>query len=158
MSAVPQKGGPPLPSIPGQRYLPAASVAGQGADQMAFGAGIGAGPPGGMPGPGMAAPQAGPSRPVTLDDATAAFQAVSGIQGRVFLVGEIVSQGQSSGLIEVAVTNPADRQTLSDALPQYQLSFHVVRAEPTEPHVEVTPGSVPSRGGGAAPAAQLVGV
>jgi hypothetical protein len=71
------------------------------------------------------------------------------VQGRVFLVGEIVAQQQTSGDIEVALTEGADRATLASGLPQFRgrLVFHSVEAEPSEPHVEVTPGAPAQPGG-----------
>jgi hypothetical protein len=74
---------------------------------------------------------------------------VRNIAGRVFLVGEIVQTGSAADDIEVALTNPADRQALADGLPQYAglLAFHSVEAEPTEPYIEVTPGVEPVAGG-----------
>lgn len=83
-----------------------------------------------------------------LSEAIQAFQGLTDIQGRVFLVGQIVQAGQSND-IEIAVTEPSDRQKISQQLPQYsgQLVFHGVSAEPSEPHVEVTPGVVAKPGG-----------
>ncbi len=92
---------------------------------------------------------------VSLPQAVAQFQAVQGIQGRVFLVGEIVQAGQTSGEVEVAITNSDDRQPLSAAVP-WQLVFHVVPDEPSEPHVEVTPGESPTPGGSLDQASALV--
>jgi hypothetical protein len=62
----------------------------------------------------------------------------------VFLVGEIV-QGQTDDNLEVAVTEPADKQTLADGLPQYagRLSFTTVSGEPRERFVEVSAGATP---------------
>jgi hypothetical protein len=105
--------------------------------------------------PGPPAPPAPGAQPgggtVTLSDAVTAFQGVQGVQGRVFLVGEIVAQQQASGDIEVALTEGGDRATLAAGLPQFagRLVFHSVDGEPSEPHVEVTPGA-----SGGAPAAQ----
>ena len=98
-------------------------------------------------GPG-AAGLSGP-KAVTLDEAVAAFQTVADVQGRVFLVGEIVTQGQTVDDIEVAVTVAADKQTISAALPEFagMLFFVDVEAEPREQFIEVTPGSDPSQGG-----------
>lgn len=102
-------------------------------------------PGGGAPEPQPAAPQAQPAGggTITLTDAVAAFQAVQGVTGRVFLVGGIVVQQQTSGDIEVALTEGSDRQVLAAGLPDFRgrLVFHSVEAEPTEPHVEVTPGA-----------------
>lgn len=134
--------GPIAPGAPGQAMSPAMRLP------------AGSPPPAAMasPTPASAASQGGT---VSLEQATAAFQAVPGIKGRVFLVGEIVQAGQTSGEIEVAITNPDDRQPLSASLP-YQLVFHIVQNEPVEPHVEVTPGATPNPGGSADAASQLV--
>jgi hypothetical protein len=66
------------------------------------------------------------------------------VQGRVFLVGEIVERGETNGDIEVALTAD-DRQAIAAGVPQYaaRLVFHHVQGEPQEKHVEVTPGKVP---------------
>lgn len=84
-----------------------------------------------------------------MEAATAAFQQVQGLRGRVFLVGEIADRGQTSTDIEVAVTDADDRQTLTDALDEYRgrLIFHLITGEPGEKFVEVTPGA-PSQLGG----------
>lgn len=96
-------------------------------------------------------PQAaqGQAQGVTLNEAAAAFQQVQGIQGRVFLVGQIVATGKTNGDIEVALTSGADRGTLSAGLPQYagRLVFHSVANEPNEAFVECTPGRPIQRGG-----------
>jgi hypothetical protein len=72
----------------------------------------------------------------------AAFQLVE-VSGRVFLVGEIVERGEVRNNIDVAVTDPTDRQVLVTALPQYQgrLVFVLVDGEPREANIEVTPGA-----------------
>ena len=95
----------------------------------------------GVPAPGEAAPQS--SDVITLDEAVQALQAVQSA-GRVFLVGEIV-EGQTDDDLEVAVTDPSDRETIAQSLPQYQgrLSFTVVKGEPRERFVEVTAGATP---------------
>jgi hypothetical protein len=86
---------------------------------------------------------------VTLDEAVKSFQALDGIRGRVFLVGAIVQESETSDNIEVALTDSSDKQTINDGLPVYagRLTFHTVNKEPVEPHVEVTPGAVPQQAG-----------
>lgn len=115
--------------------------------------------PPGSPMPDQGGQQATPppsgGSTVSLPQAVAAFQAIPGIKGRVFLVGEIVQAGQTAGEIEVAVTNPDDRQQIAATVP-WQVHFHVVPGEPTEPHVEVTPGAEPKPGGSLDAAAALV--
>lgn len=127
-------GGPPVgpiaPGAPGQAISPALAL-----------------PPGSPP-PGQAPPGAAPSAPnppqgngVKLPDVV---QALSGVQfsGRVYLVGEIVQQGQTSGDIEFALTDQSDQSAVQQALPQYaaQLVFHIVKGKPSEPSVEVGQG------------------
>ena len=98
----------------------------------------GAAPPGPAPGGGMGG--------ITLDRAVAAFQALQGISGKLYLVGEIVDTGATPDAVEVAVTDPADRQIVADGV-GLPVRVHVVPGEPQEPFVEVTPGSEPRTGG-----------
>ena len=123
--------GPIAPGAPGQAFAPALAL-----------------PPGSpVPQPAGGAAPAPSSAPqgISLDAAIQDFQNVQGVTGRVFLVGEIVQAGQTQDDIEVAITDGSDRQVLIDGLPQYAgiLHIHSVAAEPTEPHVEVTPGAEP---------------
>lgn len=124
--------GPIIPGAPGQAFSPALKL-----------------PPGSPPPAGMAAPPAQGAGGIPLDEAVAAFQSLQGIQGRVFLIGEIVQTGQATDDIEVAITVPQDRQVLADGLPQYagMLAFRGVEAEPEEQFIEVTPGAEPVQGG-----------
>lgn len=110
--------------------------------------------PGGAP-PLPAAPaevgaeiDTGEDNAISLDEAIGAFQGVD-VSGRVWLVGEIVQTGVTRQDIEVDVTDPSDRQTLADELPQYRgrLFFRVIETEPEEPFVEVTPGADTTPGG-----------
>lgn len=103
-----------------------------------------------------AAPGAGAGNLVTLDQAIPALLAVEGVQGQVFLVGEIVDRGETDDTVEIAVTNGADRQVIQPAVP-FPVSFQVVEGEPAEEFVEVTPGSDP-RTGGAEPDLAALGV
>jgi len=84
---------------------------------------------------------------ITLDRAVAAFGALQGIRGKVYLVGEIVDTGTTPDAVEVAVTDAADRQVIADGV-GLPVRIHVVPGEPSEPFVEVTPGSEPRVGGG----------
>lgn len=109
-----------------------------------------AGPPGpGGHAPGPAAPTSpsagAPAGGITLQQAQTDFLGVQGVQGKVWLIGEIVQQGGTQGPVEVAITNPADKEVLTKGLPQYQLSFKVVQGEPQEQSVEVTPGTQPQQ-------------
>jgi hypothetical protein len=151
-------------SLPAAGASPAGAAAGGGgAGGIPFGP-IAPGAPGQVGAPALflppGSPQPEPSVPpgapqtaaggVVLDEAVTAFQSLQGVSGRVFLVGEIVQAGQTEDDIEVAVTEPGDRQVIADGLPQYAglLHFHHVEAEPVEPHIEVTPGAEPTQGGG----------
>jgi hypothetical protein len=103
-----------------------------------------AAPPGQAPAPPSGDAGAGAGE-ILLDQAVAAFQNVQA-QGRVFLVGEIVAEGKTAEEVEVAVTDPADRQTIAAAVP-FETAFTVVEDVPDEKYVEVTPGSQPLPGG-----------
>lgn len=61
-------------------------------------------------------------------------------KGRVWLVGEIVGNGSTTGPVDVAVTDPADKQTIAGLSPQTQFRFHVVKGQPQESAQEVTSG------------------
>lgn len=109
-----------------------------------------AGPPGGPP----SAPEQGQGGTgvISLDDAIQAFNspnAAGKVNGRVFLVGEIVNNSRTSGDIEVALTDHNDRETVAHFVPQWagRLHFVFVQGEPNEPWVEVTPGTEPHPGG-----------
>lgn len=91
---------------------------------------------------------------MTLPQVQTDLLGVKGVQGRVFLIGEIVQRGQTDGPIEVAVTARADEQTIMAALPQYHFDFKVVAGVPEEANVEVTPGTAPSAPEPAAAGAQ----
>lgn len=127
-------------------------IAGRTAPALQAGA-----PPIGVAAPAPAPPAGAPSLPptepaappaassqftVTLEQAIQAFASVTNVQGRAFLVGEIVAEGRTDDEIEVALTNPDDKEPIVQALPQFQgrLVFHTVQAEPSEQHVEVSPG------------------
>lgn len=99
----------------------------------------GAPPPSAAPQTPSASAQAdgATSQPISLQTATRALQTVTGLTGRVWLVGEIVVTGKTSGPIDVSVTDPGDRQTISQALSQYQFSFHLVSGTPSEQNVEI---------------------
>jgi hypothetical protein len=95
------------------------------------------------PGASQAPPEA--QETIALTDAVALFQNLTDIQGRVFLVGEIVDTGQTSDVIEVAITEPQDRAEITDGLPQIanRMEFTHVEDVPSEKYVEVTPGIGP---------------
>lgn len=95
-------------------------------------------PPGGGQNP---LDQLAPKQPATLNTVVRALSQGT-YAGRVWLVGEIVARGQTAGQVEVAVTDPADRQTVSGTAPQFDYIFHVVQGEPREQAVEVTSGQV----------------
>lgn len=115
---------PPLPLPPGAP-APAGSVA--------------AAPPGGGPTPpSLAGPSNGPA---SLNQVMSALTG-GDYSGRVWLVGEIVAKGQAD-TVDVAVTDPSDREKVSAQAPQFKFIFHVVKGEPEEQNVEVTGGGQP---------------
>jgi hypothetical protein len=136
-------GGPPVgpisPGAPGQAMSPALQLP------------PGSPPPGGAPPPQGGPPQGAPpdqgGGTVSENEVAAAFASLQGIKGRVFLVGEIVVNGQTAGDIEVSLTDD-DRDAIASALPQYaaRFIFHHVTGQPKEQFVEVTPGSPAKRG------------
>jgi hypothetical protein len=82
---------------------------------------------------------------VTVDEAATQIQALGSVPGRVFLVGDIVIEGETQDDVEIAVT---DKQ----AIPQLQTlpfptQFKVVDRNPFEQYVEVTPGQPIQPGG-----------
>lgn len=97
-------------------------------------------PGGGQPPPGAPAGQQG----VSLEVALQAFGQLQGLQGRVFLVGEIVAQGSTANEVEVAINNRVDRELLKVPFP---IIVRVVESEPSEPWVEATPGAGGASGG-----------
>lgn len=95
-----------------------------------------------LPSPALEA-AATPIQGTTLNEVIADFQSVQGVQGRVFLVGEIVQQGATTDEIEVELTDGSDRQVIANQLPKYagRLVFHSVEEQPDEQFVEITPGA-----------------
>lgn len=144
-------GGTPSP----HPLLNAGAGAPPGVLPIGFSTSPGGGPGGAPPEPGAPPPPApvpGPpnedGRFITLQDAQMAFQGLQGIQGQVFLIGEVVARGQTDDDLEVAVTVPDDRQQIANQLRQYagRLSFHIIEGEPSEAFIEVTPGAAPRAG------------
>lgn len=82
---------------------------------------------------------------VTIDQAASAVQAVGQTQGRVFLVGDIVIEGETEDEVEIAVTEQADISALQ-GLP-FPTEFITVSDVPQEQYVEVTPGQPVAPGG-----------
>lgn len=117
-------------------------------------------PTGGLAPPPEAAQAQGGTGEVTLDEVAGAIDVLEGIEGRVFIVGELAATGVTREEIELAVTEAEDRETLAGGLSQWRdrLVFRVVRAEPSEEHVEVTPGAGGTRGGESEALAGLIGV
>jgi hypothetical protein len=80
---------------------------------------------------------------ILLDDVIKQFQQIQGLQGRVFLVGELVQTGQTSDTVFADITDDADRDTIARQV-QLPLQIKVISGEPNEPYIEVTPGSSPT--------------
>ena len=83
---------------------------------------------------------------VILDQAIKAFQNIGRINGQAYLVGEIVQQGQTNNPVNVDITDPRDRETITAGVP-FMVDMKVVSGEPSEPHIDVTPGSTPVQKG-----------
>lgn len=126
------------------------------------GEGMPAGPPPLPPGaapqapPGMALPEAGTPAAlpetsdagITLEEAMALFGAMTDIEGRVFLVGQIVVEGYTEDELEVAITEQDDRATILGQAPELRgrARFIPIQTEPREQFVEVTPGAEAAAG------------
>lgn len=103
-------------------------------------------PPGGLA-PGAAPPSHGTTQgQYKLDQVIQQFQAIQGLAGRVFLVGEIVQTGSTSDTINVDITSSSDRDVISRQV-QLPMQIKVVSKEPSEPYIEVTPGVNPVQKG-----------
>lgn len=144
-----------VPEMPAP--VPPAGAAPAGGGQPAPGA-----PPASLPGPAPAPalPPGAPAPPpaaapagggpggedagLTLEDAQALFGGMSDLEGRVFLVGEIVQEGYTENDLEVALTEAGDRQTIISQAPDLRGRVHFTRVatEPREQFVEVTPGAI----------------
>jgi hypothetical protein len=82
---------------------------------------------------------AAPSEGVTVQQALDAFQSVQ-LQGKAWLVGEIVAKGSTADAVEIAVSNPDDKQTLQSAAP-FPVIFHQApESGPQEDSVEIVGG------------------
>jgi len=123
------QGGPPIANMPGGGQLMSPAL------QLPPGSPA---PQGGAPSQAAPAP-GGPPAPstggVSIDQAMAAFQGVQ-LQGRAWLVGEIVTKGSTSGPVEIAVNNPADQAPLKQAA-SFPVVFHRVSGEPDEQSAEI---------------------
>jgi hypothetical protein len=89
--------------------------------------------------PGLSTPT---QTPATVNSVVRALSG-GNYKGRVWLVGEIVVKGAVSGAVDVALTNPADKETVKAQAPQYQFHFVVVKGQPAEKSIEVTGGGQP---------------
>jgi hypothetical protein len=104
-------------------------------------------PPGSPAPPGSAPEQrptvhtaVGAGQGVPLDQAVSAFQQLQ-VNGQVFLVGEIVQRGSTADPVEVRITDPSDRDTVSQV--PFPVVVRAIQGTPGEPYVEVTPGANP---------------
>lgn len=123
--------GPQFASLPGggQVSAPALPLP-PGAALAKAGAPAGAAPQG----PGGTSP-APAGTTITLPLAQAQLGKAQ-LQGRAWLVGQIVQEGATTGPVEVAVTDNADKQTLADAA-RFPITFHLVAGKPKEQSVEI---------------------
>jgi hypothetical protein len=95
--------------------------------------------------PGMAG-EMGPGA-ISAEEVTEALQGVQKLKGQVYLMGQLAERGATMSIIELGITNKLDKQTILNALPQYQgkIRFTVL------PDGAAPPGAVPVVG---APAEQ----
>jgi len=100
---------------------------------------------------GAAAPTQGapgqitePGQGIDISTAVAAFQGLQ-VDGRVFLTGEIVENGVAGDTVEVSITDPDDRGTVSQV--PFPTTVTLISGTPTGPFIEVTPGGSPTQGG-----------
>lgn len=103
--------------------------------------------PQGSPPPNGTASPAQAQSGVTAQQALEAFRNIQ-LQGQAWLVGEIAAKGSTQGAVEIAITNPADQQTLRQAA-QFPTLFHRVSGEPQEQSIEIVGAP---QGGANAPA------
>lgn len=135
--------GTPGAGAPGQPPMLAPAPAGGGTPPLPAAQTQGA-MPSGTPPQASGPSKSDQSGQFTLDQAVEDFSSLKKIKGNIYLVGEIVQDGSTNGPIEVAVTDPIDKQTILNGLPSDyhgQISFHNVTQIPSEPFVDVTPGS-----------------
>lgn len=94
----------------------------------------------GAPAPAAAA-QGGP---VTSTQVAQAVARIAKLRGRVWLVGAIATQGNSTGTIDLAINQGVDKKTLIDALPQWygRLRFSKVTGQPSGQAIEITPAAL----------------
>lgn len=82
--------------------------------------------------------------PVTVDEVAAAISQVKKLKGEVYIIGELAKRGQTSSDIALAITDKLDKQTLINALREWngRLSFTVVPpGQPPQPNVPVRGGA-----------------
>jgi hypothetical protein len=92
--------------------------------------------PAGAPSPAAPAPGApAAGGNITVQQAQDAFGTVQ-LQGRAWLVGEIVAKGSTASAVEVAISDPADKAALQQAA-TFPVIFHVVHGEPQEDALEI---------------------
>lgn len=88
--------------------------------------------------PGAPPPSAAPSGGVTVQDALTAFASVT-LAGKAWLVGEIVAKGNTQDAVEIAISDPADKDALQAAA-TFPVVFHQVAGEPQEESVPIGGG------------------
>lgn len=139
------RAGPPPTAPPAALAAPTGPGAGGGPPVIPLGGGGAAQAPALNLPPGAPQQQGGPPPQAPVQGAGAATVplqvaesqlAKAQISGKAWLVGQIVAQGQAAQ-VEVALTDPADKQPLADAA-KFPIVFHVVRGKPAEASVEIT--------------------
>lgn len=81
----------------------------------------------------------------TLQELADAIRNITKIRGQVYIVGKAAATGSitKEDDLELAITNPLDKQTIINALPglKGRIVFHRLTGEPEEEHLEATPGT-----------------
>ena len=71
---------------------------------------------------------------VTVEQITEELAQVDKLKGQVYIVGRMAEKGFTTGKIELGLTDPKDKQTIINALPQYygRFSFMIVEEPPPD--------------------------
>lgn len=82
-----------------------------------------------------------------LTEIADAIRAIGKLRGKVYLTGKVVYIGSidvdAGDKLEIAISNPLDKATITNALAEIKdaLMFRKVKDAPSEPHVDVSPGT-----------------
>lgn len=85
-----------------------------------------------------------------------AFRGLQGVNGNVYLVGEIVQTGSTSDPVDVDLTDTSDRDTVAHSVP-FPVQIKVISGVPQEPYIDVSPGTTSTAVQGSLPSPDEVG-